>query len=38
MSEIAANLLKGIIPLTEHQFLILKQEAKDIKALSKKKA
>ena len=37
MSEIAANLLKGNIPLTDHQFSILKRYAKDIEALSKKK-
>ena len=36
MSEIAANLLKGNIPLTDHQFLVLKRHAKDIEALSKK--
>ena len=37
MSEIAANLLKGNIPLTDRQFLVLKRHAKDIEALSKKK-
>ena len=37
MSEIAANLLKGNIPLTDRQFLALKRHAKDIEALSKKK-
>ena len=37
MSEIAANLLKGNIPLTDHQFSVLKRHAKDIEALSKKK-
>ena len=37
MSEIAANLLKGNIPLTDRQFLTLKRHAKDIEALSKKK-
>ena len=37
MSEIAANLLIGNIPLTVHQFSKLKQYAKDIDALSKKK-
>ena len=36
MSEIAVNLLKGNIPLTDHQFLVLKPHAKDIEALSKK--
>ena len=36
MSEIAANLLKGNIPLTDHQFSVLKQHATDIEALSKK--
>ena len=37
MLEIAAKLLKGNIPLTEHQFSILKQHAKNIEALLKKK-
>ena len=37
MSEIAANLLKGNIPLTDHQFSVLKRHAKGIEALSKKK-
>ena len=37
MSKIAANLLKGNIPLTAHQFLVLKRHAKDIETLSKKK-
>ena len=37
MSEIAANLLKGNIPLTEHQVSILKRHGKDIEALSKNK-
>ena len=37
ISEIAANLLKGNIPLTDHQFSILKRHAKDIEALSKMK-
>ena len=37
MSEIAANLLKGNIPWTDHQFSVLKRHAKDIEALSKKK-
>ena len=37
MSEIAANLLKGNIPLTDHQFSVLKRHAKDSEALSKKK-
>lgn len=37
MSEIATNLLKGNIPLTDRQFLVLKRHAKDIEALSKKK-
>ena len=37
MSEIAANMLKGNIPLTDRQFLVLKRHAKDIEALSKKK-
>ena len=39
MSEIAANLLKGNIPLTDRQFLVLKvlkRHAKDNEALSKK--
>ena len=36
MSEIAANLFKGNISLTDHQFLLLKRHAMDIEALSKK--
>ena len=36
-SEIAAILLKANIPLTDHQFLILKRHAKDIGALAKEK-
>ena len=37
MLGIAENLLKGNIPLTKHQFSNLKQHAKEIEALSKKK-
>ena len=37
MSQVAADLLKGNIPLTDYQFSMLNRRARDIEALSKKK-